>query len=269
MQPPTRALESRMGSAKGSRRLGGGWLATCVDEQRWLGGSEWHDRDEQLDLHDVVAMSFPCTFRAIFSPTHPPTHLQPPNPSALQTPAHARWPPGGRLCPMPLQNTQSHTPSPFSAPNEAPPFPPSASLSQVRLCLDIPPLAPNQTPFPRPLAPLRTCRCTPMPTCACHRIKPPLSTLFRPLIRPPPPLPPPAHSPPLQVYTDGHLCLDLLQDAWSPCHSVSSLLTSIQSLLTDPNCSSPANPEAAHQYMSDRVGYNRKVRRLAEKTLDV
>ncbi|KAI8467136.1 MAG: ubiquitin-conjugating enzyme/RWD-like protein [Monoraphidium minutum] len=70
------------------------------------------------------------------------------------------------------------------------------------------------------------------------------------------------------VYSDGHLCLDLLQDAWSPCHSVSSLLTSIQSLLTDPNCSSPANPEAAHQYVADRPGYNRRVRRLAEKTLE-
>lgn len=74
--------------------------------------------------------------------------------------------------------------------------------------------------------------------------------------------------PPPQVYSDGHLCLDLLQDAWSPCHSVSSLLTSIQSLLTDPNCSSPANPEAAHQYVSDRPAYNRRVRRLAEKTLE-
>ncbi|KIZ07222.1 hypothetical protein MNEG_0735 [Monoraphidium neglectum] len=70
------------------------------------------------------------------------------------------------------------------------------------------------------------------------------------------------------IYSDGHLCLDLLQDAWSPCHSVSTLLTSIQSLLTDPNCSSPANPEAAHQYVADRVAYNRRVRRLAEKTLE-
>lgn len=29
-----------------------------------------------------------------------------------------------------------------------------------------------------------------------------------------------------------------------------------------------ANPEAAHQYLSDRVAYNRRVRRLAEKTLE-
>ena len=47
------------------------------------------------------------------------------------------------------------------------------------------------------------------------------------------------------VYSDGTLCLDIIQDSWSPCHNICSILTSIQSLLTDPNCSSPANPEAA------------------------
>ena len=36
---------------------------------------------------------------------------------------------------------------------------------------------------------------------------------------------------------DGTLCLDLIQDQWSPVQSVSTLLTSVQSLLTDPNCS--------------------------------
>jgi len=43
----------------------------------------------------------------------------------------------------------------------------------------------------------------------------------------------------------GTLCLDIIQDHWSPCHNICSILTSIQSLLTDPNCASPANPEAA------------------------
>lgn len=41
---------------------------------------------------------------------------------------------------------------------------------------------------------------------------------------------------------------------------VSTLLTSIQSLLTDPNTSSPANPEAAQLYNTDRPAYNKKVR---------
>ena len=71
------------------------------------------------------------------------------------------------------------------------------------------------------------------------------------------------------VYADGQLCLDLLQqDAWSPAQNVASLLASIQSLLCDPNCASPANPEAARQYLSDRAAYDRRVRRLAERTLE-
>ena len=48
---------------------------------------------------------------------------------------------------------------------------------------------------------------------------------------------------------------------------VSSILIAIRSLLTDPNCASPANPEAAHLYQTDRKQYSRKVRRIAEKSV--
>lgn len=70
------------------------------------------------------------------------------------------------------------------------------------------------------------------------------------------------------VYSDGTLCMDLLQDQWSPCHNICTLLTSIQSLLTDPNTSSPANSEAAQMYNADRSAYNKKVRRLAQKSIE-
>ncbi|KAF5834871.1 ubiquitin-conjugating enzyme/RWD-like protein, partial [Dunaliella salina] len=70
------------------------------------------------------------------------------------------------------------------------------------------------------------------------------------------------------VYTDGSLCLDIIQDAWSPIHTVSTLLTSIQSLLTDPNTASPANPEAAHLYNNDRAAYNKRVRKLAARSVE-
>ncbi len=53
--------------------------------------------------------------------------------------------------------------------------------------------------------------------------------------------------------------MDIIQDQWSPVHSVATLLTSIQSLLTDPNCASPANPEAAQLYLNDRPAYNKCV----------
>lgn len=39
------------------------------------------------------------------------------------------------------------------------------------------------------------------------------------------------------IFPDGNLCLDILQDQWNPIFSVSTILTSIQSLLTDPNSS--------------------------------
>mmetsp|Transcript_4947 Transcript_4947/g.7690 ORF Transcript_4947/g.7690 Transcript_4947/m.7690 type:complete len:154 (+) Transcript_4947:209-670(+) len=70
------------------------------------------------------------------------------------------------------------------------------------------------------------------------------------------------------VYNDGTLCLDIIQDAWVPTYTVSTILTSIQSLLTDPNPASPANPEAAHLYTNDRTAYNKRVRRLALKSVD-
>uniref|UniRef100_A0A8C5KKP6 UBC core domain-containing protein n=1 Tax=Jaculus jaculus TaxID=51337 RepID=A0A8C5KKP6_JACJA len=46
------------------------------------------------------------------------------------------------------------------------------------------------------------------------------------------------------VYADGSICLDILQNHWSPTYDVSSILTSIQSLLDEPNPNSPANSQA-------------------------
>lgn len=62
------------------------------------------------------------------------------------------------------------------------------------------------------------------------------------------------------VFADGNLCLDIIADAWSPIYTVSTILTSIQSLLTDPNPASPANPEAAQLYQTNKKEYNKKVR---------
>ena len=54
------------------------------------------------------------------------------------------------------------------------------------------------------------------------------------------------------VYADGGICLDILQNNWSPIYDVSAVLTSIQSLLCDPNPNSPANSEAARMYTECR-----------------
>jgi len=70
------------------------------------------------------------------------------------------------------------------------------------------------------------------------------------------------------IYQDGSICLDIIQDKWSPVHSISTILTSIQSLLTDPNVKSPANVEAAKLYSTNRTEYNRRVRRVSARSVD-
>ncbi|CAF2055023.1 unnamed protein product, partial [Brassica napus] len=43
----------------------------------------------------------------------------------------------------------------------------------------------------------------------------------------------------------GNICLDILQDKWSSAYDVRTILLSIQSLLGEPNISSPLNTQAA------------------------
>jgi len=71
---------------------------------------------------------------------------------------------------------------------------------------------------------------------------------------------------PYTVYADGGICLDILQNQWSPIYDASAVLTSIQSLLSDPNPNSPANSEAARLYVEDRKEYNRRVKEVVETT---
>lgn len=68
------------------------------------------------------------------------------------------------------------------------------------------------------------------------------------------------------VYASGELCLDILQNRWSPTYDVAAILTSIQSLLNDPNTSSPANVEAAQLYRDHRNQYGKRVRQTVESS---
>lgn len=70
------------------------------------------------------------------------------------------------------------------------------------------------------------------------------------------------------VYVGGDLCLDILQDAWSPAQTVGSILTSIRSLLDDPNIASPANVDAAKLYRDDLRAYKRRVRKMVAAMYD-
>ena len=68
------------------------------------------------------------------------------------------------------------------------------------------------------------------------------------------------------IYSDGKICLDILSSQWSPIYDIAAVLTSIQSLLSDPNPASPANAEASQLYERDRREYNRKVREVVENS---
>eukprot|EP01127_Copromyxa_protea_P019733 TRINITY_DN6474_c0_g1_i1.p1 TRINITY_DN6474_c0_g1~~TRINITY_DN6474_c0_g1_i1.p1 ORF type:complete len:163 (-),score=25.17 TRINITY_DN6474_c0_g1_i1:25-492(-) len=68
------------------------------------------------------------------------------------------------------------------------------------------------------------------------------------------------------VYANGKICLDILDNNWTPSYNVSTILVSIQSLLNDPNPKSPANAEAARLFETNKTEYNRKVTECVEET---
>ena len=68
------------------------------------------------------------------------------------------------------------------------------------------------------------------------------------------------------IYANGELCLDILQNQWSPIYDIAAILTSIQSLLCDPNPNSPANSEAARLWNENRREYNRRVVQCVEES---
>mmetsp|Transcript_42490 Transcript_42490/g.83765 ORF Transcript_42490/g.83765 Transcript_42490/m.83765 type:complete len:154 (-) Transcript_42490:1209-1670(-) len=69
------------------------------------------------------------------------------------------------------------------------------------------------------------------------------------------------------VFQDGTLCLDIIQDQWKPVYTIGTVLTSVQSLLTDPFTGSPANPEASKLFENDKKEYNRRVRQCAQRSV--
>jgi ubiquitin-conjugating enzyme E2 D/E len=60
------------------------------------------------------------------------------------------------------------------------------------------------------------------------------------------------------ISASGAICLDILKDKWSPALSISKVLLSIESLLTDPNPNDPLVPDIANLYIKDPAAYNER-----------
>ena len=67
------------------------------------------------------------------------------------------------------------------------------------------------------------------------------------------------------IWENGAICLDILGEAWAPSMSMSALLTSIRSLLPDPNPTNAISPLIAKVWLRDRAEHHRVARQWAHR----
>ena len=67
------------------------------------------------------------------------------------------------------------------------------------------------------------------------------------------------------VTSSGQICLDILKDQWSPALTISKVLLSIGSLLTDANPSDPLVQSIATEYMHNRERHDQTAREWVQK----
>lgn len=67
------------------------------------------------------------------------------------------------------------------------------------------------------------------------------------------------------INADGYICLDILGNAWSPAITVSSILLSISSLLSDCNPRDPLVDSIANLYITNRQEHDKRARQYTQQ----
>lgn len=67
------------------------------------------------------------------------------------------------------------------------------------------------------------------------------------------------------INANGSICLDILKDQWSPALTISKVLLSISSLLTDANPDDPLVPEIAQIYKTNRPKFEATAKEWTKK----